>query len=624
MLRLPTFFHPCFLFFCFWIFGCQIHSQELGRDEKVAEEQVQLFKDIFVQPALTQQKLVQRIRNFPLDLPDTLKANEWNILGICFAIQGKLDSAIVSFDQSISFLTEKDRQYSGFLVNKASVLRNMNRIEDGMVVLIRAEDVAKQQGDKVALSKVYGEMAACYGLIRNQELAIQFISKSIFLLQGSDSVSTRSRHVEKQKLANYFINEANWTAAKEVLEEIMPYFQAQQLEDKYLLSLLSYTECLLQLKLWKEAESSLKNLLEGLERFQNPYWLSLAELKMARLHVYFERNQLADVWFQKTIQRVFDRPAHYSLSVCIEYLRFLNQTNQFVKAMALASRIDESQILSISPEWDQAIYFELLSETEAGLQHFNAAFELLKRGKSLMDDIKERYNRTNLYMIQSHFENHLLQQQKRVLSQELELKQSNLIITALALFISLALLLYGLYTYRLRRKIFHQELKMAAAEKQLLQDKLKFEELVSSEKAKVIEIQKNEILGNALQIALLNEELNSFKSEFKDEQSDVAIKFKDFNPGSKSLQILLEKLQLANPIFFDTLKTKFPFLSKADIEFCSMVEIGLSYKDIAALLQISHESAISKKYRITRKLNLVGVEDFQAWLKEVSRTSINE
>lgn len=607
------------LFLLFNLTPLSVHAQDYPMAQQVASEQAKIYQEIFIQPAQTQQKLIHRIHYSITAIPDTLRANEWNMLGICFAIQGKLDSALHCFDLSLNYLKPTDRQYGGFLVNKASVLRNMNRIEDAMVVLTHAEEVTKKQGDKIALSKVYGEMASSYSLIRNQELAIHYISRSIFLLQGSDSLSTRSRNIEKQKLANYFINESSWIQARDVLEEILPYFESNpQLQDKYYLSLLSYSECLLQLREWEQATQTLNNLLDGLEQFKNPYWIALTEMKLARLHAYLGKNDLADEWFQKAIQRAFAHPAHYSLTVCIEYLRFLNQNQQFKKAADLSTQISQSGILNFTPEWDQAIYFELLSESEAGLAHFDSAYHLLRKGKTLMDEITDSYNRTNLYLIQSHFENHLLQQQKQNLAQELKLKHSNLLATILALILCGSLLVYSVYTYRLRKNIHRKQIQMATAERQLLQEKLIFEEHASLKMSQIIESQKNEILGNALQMALLNDELTKFKDQLREGDPDLVQKMKDFNPGRKSLQILLDKLQLANPLFFDTLKTKFPHLSKADIEFCSMVEIGLSYKDIAALLQISHESAISKKYRITKKINLQGVEDFQAWLKEVT------
>jgi DNA-binding CsgD family transcriptional regulator len=64
------------------------------------------------------------------------------------------------------------------------------------------------------------------------------------------------------------------------------------------------------------------------------------------------------------------------------------------------------------------------------------------------------------------------------------------------------------------------------------------------------------------------------------------------------------------------MKERYPVLTKSDIEFCAFVELGLSYKDIASILQISHESAISRKYRICKKLKIEGNIDFRSWLQE--------
>ena len=72
-----------------------------------------------------------------------------------------------------------------------------------------------------------------------------------------------------------------------------------------------------------------------------------------------------------------------------------------------------------------------------------------------------------------------------------------------------------------------------------------------------------------------------------------------------------------NPEFATGLLNRFPKLTKNDIEFCSLVKLKLSNKEIASLLQISHESVITKKYRIRKKMELEEDGDFEKLLSEL-------
>jgi DNA-binding CsgD family transcriptional regulator len=48
----------------------------------------------------------------------------------------------------------------------------------------------------------------------------------------------------------------------------------------------------------------------------------------------------------------------------------------------------------------------------------------------------------------------------------------------------------------------------------------------------------------------------------------------------------------------------FPELTDNDIAFCSLLKLQLTNKEIASLLGISHQSVISKKYRVKKKMQL--------------------
>ena len=89
----------------------------------------------------------------------------------------------------------------------------------------------------------------------------------------------------------------------------------------------------------------------------------------------------------------------------------------------------------------------------------------------------------------------------------------------------------------------------------------------------------------------LAKEIRSILSQ-KDYWSEFMIKFTQIHPN-----------------FNTNIKIQYPMLSSKDISFCSLIKLNLSNKEIANLLQVSHESVITKKYLLKKKLALSADQD---------------
>ena len=59
-----------------------------------------------------------------------------------------------------------------------------------------------------------------------------------------------------------------------------------------------------------------------------------------------------------------------------------------------------------------------------------------------------------------------------------------------------------------------------------------------------------------------------------------------------------------HPNFISDMKTRYPKLTKTDIDFLILIKLNLSNKEIATLINISYESVISKRYLIRKKMNV--------------------
>lgn len=87
----------------------------------------------------------------------------------------------------------------------------------------------------------------------------------------------------------------------------------------------------------------------------------------------------------------------------------------------------------------------------------------------------------------------------------------------------------------------------------------------------------------------------------KENSSELFIRFYEYNPD------FIKKMYDINPD-----------LSNADIEFCIMIWLGFSSKEIAQYTFMEHRSVQTKKYRLRKKLNLDSETDVHKFLRELS------
>jgi DNA-binding CsgD family transcriptional regulator len=150
--------------------------------------------------------------------------------------------------------------------------------------------------------------------------------------------------------------------------------------------------------------------------------------------------------------------------------------------------------------------------------------------------------------------------------------------------------------------------------------KLEIERANLELKQKLIEHQKSELLGYSMEVSAMNEKIESLINKFDDNDISPSLssQLKSLVTVNKSWDSFIERFKEVDPNFIPRLSKKYPNLTQKDLEFCSLVRINISYKDIGNFLQISHESVFKKKYRISKKMELDSDIDFQNYIIQFS------
>lgn len=140
-----------------------------------------------------------------------------------------------------------------------------------------------------------------------------------------------------------------------------------------------------------------------------------------------------------------------------------------------------------------------------------------------------------------------------------------------------------------------------------------------------IEEQKNEIVTYSLNIGEQRNFLESINKQLEKAVAvhDVAqkneilrqltLELKQKMSFSSEVDSIYQKAEIANKNFIDRLNQDYPELTQIDKKLLILLRIGLTSKEIAPLMNISHKSVEISRYRLRKKLNLdknINLSDF--------------
>lgn len=173
----------------------------------------------------------------------------------------------------------------------------------------------------------------------------------------------------------------------------------------------------------------------------------------------------------------------------------------------------------------------------------------------------------------------------------------------------------------LKNKLNKTKLKAFEAEAALLAEQQEKErQKVESQKA-MIEDKEREMVSIGLKLANHYDRLHNIVALI--EQKKIATP----NEAKAEINKIIAQDDFWNyfdlrftqlhPDFKTRLSSQYNNLSKSEIDFCCLLRLNLSNKEIGSLLSISYESVISKRYRIRKKMGLNEEDDLNGLLEKI-------
>jgi len=557
-------------------------------------------------------------------LPDSLRGNLLNIYGIYYMNTGKMDSSIVYYKKSLTALKNYPRIKSMALMNISVAYRNKGEYDASFQYLEEGLEISKKYGLKNNQANIYSNMASNYQFMLQYDKAIEYLIKGINLLKNEEDKSYLTGL--RQKLANTYMKMENFTFAKDLYTECLASFKASNDIKNYSLTLINYAECVKHMGEFDNAKRALNEAIAQLGKVKNNPNLAVAYSKLANIAMLEKRKNDAYKNYVAAHKILLEENSLNVVVIAAEFVEFLNKEKKYNEALKIIEATKKALIFKNANSEDTLRFEVAAADTYKNTNNEKQALAGLVNAVIAKDSISSTDNHDRVNELQAQFQNELqneknlaLKARNNRLHKEVETRSK---LTTLYLFATIFLaiiILLLLRSFWLKSRLKNEALKSMDAEKSLMEKQNLHEHEYANVQKEIIDEKQKELLSTTIKMADYQNSIHAIIEKCGSDASikDITKQLQDLITQKDYWKQFEKRFKSLYPEFEITLTKRFVRLTKNDIEFCSLLKLNLSNKEIAALLQISHESAITKKYRIKKKMEINDDAEFEKMLMDI-------
>ncbi|KOS07300.1 hypothetical protein AM493_15585 [Flavobacterium akiainvivens] len=597
-------------------------SQRGAYDFNKAEKETR--KLIFSAPdkglALIKQTLKQP------NLHDSILGKTYNLYGMYFGVTGRPDSLIRYMDKSLGYLKNYPELRVKTLMNLSIGYRNKSELSKALDIINQALVIYQKNKDNVGIATAYGEMASNYSYMQNYKLAVDYLLKSISILKAEKN--TDKLPAVQQKLANTYMAMGNHEFAIDLNRESAAAFKKAGDTNNYYHTLINLGESLGRTGKYAEAEKVLTEALNGLNTYGDKELTGITQSHLGVLKGLQGNDKQALEWYAKAMGNLYASKSGWAAGIAGEYIALLNTNKEYERALEVTEQIKTLKLNEKGNTENQLKFTEAAAATYNALGMTNDAVKAYQHTLSLMDTLNKIKKIGAIEEIQAKYQtdiqrekNARLEANNKILTHDINAAETRMWIYIGAGVLIILFVLLLLRGYLLKNRLQTEELKSIEAERSVIeQQHVHEQELIAAQKDIIGEKQR-ELTSTALRMANYQDSIRTLIERCDNNE------ITQVNDAKRELQNLVKqqdywkqfetRFNTLHPEFGTTLIRRFDKLTKNDIEFCSLLKLNLSNKEIASLLQISHESVITKKYRIKKKMEIGSDEEFENLIMDI-------
>jgi tetratricopeptide (TPR) repeat protein len=560
------------------------------------------------------------------DLHDTIRGNLYNIYAIYYNTTGKEDSAITNFKKAIVLFKGHPKMIARPLMNIATAYRSKGQFEESFSHLDQALEIAKANKYRVYEGIIYGNYASNYNVLQDYEKSVEYCLKSIEVLKKENEPGQLIS--SQQKLANNYMQLYNFEFAAEMYLDCLAGYKKMHDDANYYNTLLNYAECLKHMEQYAKALKVLDEAAAGLKKINNRPNLAVAYTKIGNIANLQKLYAKAVDNYDRAFKVLAETNSVYISMIAAEYTELLNRLGRYRQALGVWNTVQQLDVYPSTPVADRNRLDIAVAEALAKTDNHAAALAGLQKAVAVKDSLNNVSNENRVRDVQARFQaevqrekNRVLEANNKLLEHDAKERATAIIISVCAALALVVLVLLLLRSSVLKNRLQQQQLSTAGADVQLLHDRHRHEQHLSDAQRDMIDEKQRELTSTALRMASFQNSINDIIEKADGHAIGTLADIK------KELKVLIKqqdywkqfetRFNSLHPDFSINLQHRFNKLTKNDVEFCSLLKLNLSNKEIASLLQISHESAITKKYRIKKKMEISSDEEFDELLAAI-------
>jgi tetratricopeptide (TPR) repeat protein len=560
-------------------------------------------------------------------LHDTVYGNTYNLYGIYYSMTGKPDSTIYYIKKSLNYLDKYPRNKTRSLMSLAIGYRKKGNYKLSIHSLNESIAINTKENNDVGVAIAYGELASNYNYMLEYKKSVDYLLKAIEILKNNNK-GIKQIPAIKQKLANTYLAMDNFKFAIDLYRECIAEFKAIGMAKNYFLTHVNLADALIHVRSYGPAKKSLNEAITGLEKFGDEEMIGIAYSKLGYLEDMQKNYTAAAPHYESALNYLTKIKSGRVIRAAGDYIEMLNRQKNYKKALEVITGVEKLKVFDISNQEDQQVYKNAIADTYEATNNDKEAIKAYKHTINIMDSLSAHKTEAAVRDMQAKFQTELqreknlaLEANNKVLQKNLEAERAIMLLYTIGSVAILLVILLVLRGYWLKTRLQKEALKTVESEKIMLEQRHIHEQELSNAQRETIEEKQRELTSTALRMA-----------NYQDSVADI-VKKCDTGTITKIPDVMKELQQLVkqqdywkqfetrfnnlHPEFSTTLTNRFAKLTKNDIEFCSLLKLNLTNKEIASLLQISHESAITKKYRIKKKMEINDDEAFEKLLMEI-------
>jgi len=472
----------------------------------------------------------------------------------------------------------------------------------------------------------YSELAANYNYMQDYATAVDYLLKAIDVLKKEKN--TQKVVALQQQLAKTYMAMGNYKFAIDLNRNCAAAFKKAGDLNNYYLTLIDLGESLTSTGNYAESELVLDDVLLGLKEYGNKEFKGITQAQLGTLSAKQGNYRAAKVFFMTALDNLISVKSERTTDIAGEYIELLNKTKNYTAALTIMNRVEALGLYNLANYESKLRYKNAAADVYNALGKSKEAVAAYNASLSLMDTISNIKQAAVTQQIQVKYQTEIQREKNlalaannTLLTRAIVSEKIKMWVYSIAGIIIIMVILLILRQYLLKNKLQKEQLKTVETERSLIQQQYMHEQELISVQREVLDEKQRELTSTALRMASYQDNISDLIAKCDGKGitkiSDAKIALQQLVKQQDYWKQFETRFNTLHPEFGATLNTRFAKLTKNDIDFCSLLKLNLSNKEIASLLQISHESVITKKYRIKKKMEINDDEAFEHILTEI-------